>query len=99
MEIITQKEAKSKGLRHYFTGNMCKNGHIERRFVSGWKCCKCSSDSASKSYQKNRIVINSKAYAKKFGYDYSKRTEITEARRAIEERLEMKKLDQSINLT
>jgi hypothetical protein len=42
MEIITRKEAKEKGLTHYFTGKPCKHGHIAtRRALTGYcnECC------------------------------------------------------------
>jgi hypothetical protein len=39
MEIISWKEAKEKGLKHYFTGKPCKNGHISKRFVLGSRNC------------------------------------------------------------
>jgi|SRR5690625_511155 len=41
MEIISRKEAKERGLKHYFTGKPCKRGHIEKRFVSGFQCVVC----------------------------------------------------------
>lgn len=40
-EIITQQEAKSKGLKHYFTGKPCKRGHTCRRYVSDGECVEC----------------------------------------------------------
>ena len=41
MEIITRKEAQSKGLTHYFTGKPCKHGHVAKRFRSG-PCTECA---------------------------------------------------------
>ena len=39
MEIITRQEAIAQGLRHYFTGKPCKNGHVAPRHVSGPGVC------------------------------------------------------------
>lgn len=44
MEIITRKEAKEKGLKTYFTGIQCKNGHLCCRFVSNCSCSDCNSE-------------------------------------------------------
>jgi len=40
-EIILRKEAKSLGLKKYFTGKMCKYGHIAERQVQDGKCIEC----------------------------------------------------------
>lgn len=41
MEIITRKEAGSKGLTRYFTGAPCKRGHVAERQVSNRSCVVC----------------------------------------------------------
>ena len=41
--IISYQEAKSDGLRFYFTGRPCKRGHIGPRYVSTCGCCECNS--------------------------------------------------------
>lgn len=41
MNIISRKEAKKKGLAHYFTGKPCKHGHISKRRVSNSTCFEC----------------------------------------------------------
>lgn len=41
MEIISCKNAKAQGLKHYFTGKPCKHGHIDKRHVTGG-CVVCS---------------------------------------------------------
>ena len=40
-EIISRKEAKSRGLKKYFTGKPCKHGHIAERYVDGGGCKDC----------------------------------------------------------
>ncbi len=42
MKIITCKEAIEQGLKYYFTGEPCVNGHTDRRLVSNFGCVPCS---------------------------------------------------------
>lgn len=71
----TRKEAKSLGLKFYFTGKPCKNGHIDKRSVASCNCLSCAKDwlaqnqdavreSRKRSYQKNaeRNRIASREY-------------------------------------
>ena len=39
-EIVTIEEARSRGLRWYFTGKPCLRGHIAKRKISN-SCCDC----------------------------------------------------------
>src|SRR5690349_9203470 len=48
MEIISAKAAKDAGLKHYFTGKPCKNGHIALRHVKGFNCVICQYERAKK---------------------------------------------------
>ena len=43
-KIILRKEAKVKGLKRYFTGKPCINGHIAERQTSGGSCFHCRRD-------------------------------------------------------
>lgn len=40
-EVILRSEARSRGLKRYFTGKPCKNGHVVERFVSKGTCAAC----------------------------------------------------------
>lgn len=40
-EIVTRKDARSRGLKRYFTGAPCPHGHIDERFTSGGGCRSC----------------------------------------------------------
>lgn len=53
MIIISRSEALSKGLKRYFTGLSCKNGHIAERAVSNFTCLECQKERAQKDYQKD----------------------------------------------
>ena len=35
------QQAREKGLKRYFTGKPCKNGHIAERLVRGATCVAC----------------------------------------------------------
>ena len=62
MDIITRKEAKALGLKRYFTGKSCKNGHIEERYTCCNNCILCDADGSKKYYKKNsdKIIARSK---------------------------------------
>ena len=49
----TIKEAKAKGVKHYFTGKECHRGHLSPRFVSTRKCLVCSNMYCKTQYTKN----------------------------------------------
>ena len=40
-EVISRKEAIDKGMKTYFTGVQCKNGHIDYRRVDNKTCNQC----------------------------------------------------------
>ncbi len=40
-QIISRKEAKEQGLKFYFTGNMCKRGHLSEKRVGDCRCIEC----------------------------------------------------------
>ena len=42
MEIISRQEAQAKGLKRYFTGEPCKNGHVAERQTSNSTCMECA---------------------------------------------------------
>lgn len=52
-EIISRAEAKSQGLKYYFTGNPCKRGHIDKRFVVNWTCYSCSLEDNIRYHDEN----------------------------------------------
>ena len=42
MEIITRETALKQGLAWYFTGKLCKHGHVTKRHVNGRGCTECN---------------------------------------------------------
>lgn len=59
-DIISRKDAKVNGLKHYFTGKPCKHGHIDRRSTNDGKCCACARMHVAKYSDTNRDAINQK---------------------------------------
>jgi len=57
MEIITRKEAKERGLDRYYTGEPCKYGHIDERYMSTGNCVVCRKE-------------HRKEYDKKYGKEW-----------------------------
>jgi hypothetical protein len=51
IQEISKEDAKEKGLKRFFTGLICQNGHLEERFVSTHQCMQCARDK-SKTYAK-----------------------------------------------
>lgn len=60
MDIISCKDAKAQGLKHYFTGKPCKYGHIDIRYVTGG-CATCQREHTQKSYAKYSKKKNQEA--------------------------------------
>ena len=50
IEIMTRAEAKAKKQGMYFTGEPCKYGHIDERYVKNSNCIVCQKN----RYYKNR---------------------------------------------
>lgn len=63
MEIISRSEAKSQGIKKYFTGKPCPQGHVSERWVAGYGCIECRQSAESKEYMRNY----NKAYGEKHG--------------------------------
>ena len=53
MNIISRKDAKEQGLKYYFTGKECINGHISKRRTVKADCLQCIRDRDLKSYKEN----------------------------------------------
>ncbi len=58
MQKITRRAAKMQGLDTYFTGKLCKYGHISERRVSDYQCLECPhSAKPKKTKPKNEFEI------------------------------------------
>jgi hypothetical protein len=56
MKIVTRKEAKALGLKRYFTGEPCRNGHISERGTIKSNCIECSK-AYNKEYRAKTIEV------------------------------------------
>lgn len=63
IKLIPLAEARTLGLRHYFTGVPCKHGHISERTVTDRKCVVCGRI-AVKNYLAANPEVRSKHYVK-----------------------------------
>lgn len=63
MNIITKQKAMALGLKRYFTGKPCRNGHIMERSVYG-TCFGCSAEHDKKRYATNpeKILARSRRW-------------------------------------
>lgn len=48
MEDITREQAKSEGMKRYFTGKPCKRGHVCERYTSDYQCVVCKKENVLK---------------------------------------------------
>jgi hypothetical protein len=67
MDIISFAEAKSAGLKRYFTGTPCSSGHVADRLVSNRSCSECTKIKLAKYRINNReqLLQKKREYAKK----------------------------------
>lgn len=42
--IVLIQEAERRGLKRYFTGKVCRNGHVAERYISTWRCIVCTTN-------------------------------------------------------
>jgi 5-methylcytosine-specific restriction endonuclease McrA len=59
--IISRDDARAQGLKHYFTGESCRNGHVAERLVSNKLCRECRSAvwQAFRERHPERVAANS----------------------------------------
>ena len=65
MQIITRADAKAQGLGKYFTGKLCKNGHIAERRTNGGGCVECQAEAKKNpptSTRRGRIKANGETH-------------------------------------
>lgn len=52
MKKIGREAARIAGLKYYFTGKPCVNGHVAQRRVDNWACMECARAAARDNYHK-----------------------------------------------
>jgi len=61
MEIITKKQAKENGDTSYFTGEECKNGHVDKRYTSTGVCYSCKAKQARDCHKRNPETLKNRS--------------------------------------
>jgi len=73
MELqVTLKEARELGLKRYYTGKPCKNGHTCERQTSDRQCVDCKSEKHKKHKKTDSYKTWKKEYTKTEAYKKSK---------------------------
>lgn len=81
-EIVTRDEARSHGLKRYFTGGLCRQGHVDERYVRNAECLECVRVRSAKERAENPEKVRAKV-RKSFNKRYS---EDADYRRSVNER-------------
>jgi hypothetical protein len=65
--FISRKQAQQLGLRHYYTGVPCRNGHVSVRGVAKWNCLQCDREAkaAERLRDPERVRANERRTAAK----------------------------------
>lgn len=58
MELVSQSEAKARGLTRYFTGKPCRHGHLAERMLSDRRCTDCHRAEVRAKYSANPLADN-----------------------------------------
>ena len=53
--IVTRAEAERRGLKQYFTGKPCKNGHVGERYAASGNCVECGRESFKRWNARDRL--------------------------------------------
>lgn len=77
--IITRAQAKAAGLKRYFTGQPCANGHVCERNVTDTHCMDCNRDRDAARWSERRDECNARRKA-----SWPERREESNARRKAE---------------
>lgn len=82
MKVITREVALENGLKRYYTGRLCRKGHVSERATSNHMCIECKSEwgRARNIRDKEKISTYNKVYNAK------NRERIVEQRRSVSSR-------------
>lgn len=64
LPIVTRQEAIDVGLKKYYTGTICKNGHVSEQYVVNHGCVMCVMESQKRIKEKDPIEYRKKMRAK-----------------------------------
>jgi hypothetical protein len=92
MEIITRQQAITLGLKKYFTGEPCKNGHIAERYLQSSTCEMCIRGSVAPQSDSARTFVRLEIQQERLAIERSKneqrdrRLQLAEAHAKLQER-------------
>lgn len=81
MQPITRANAKSQGLKRYFTGTPCSKGHVAERRVSDHGCVECSRVNAASPKERERRREYMRDHQRRYRRKHPDRIKATEAKR------------------
>ncbi len=63
-ELVTRKQALTLGLKKYYTGELCGNGHDSLKYTNktggSGSCCKCASEAQKNRWKYHKDEVNNK---------------------------------------
>ena len=75
MKIITREEAKKLNQKWYYTGEPCKYGHIDKRYVNTDICYTCKRNQNKKqNNEKGNIIVYWSARGQNTGINWTELT-------------------------
>lgn len=82
MKIISLADARTVGLKRYFTGKPCKRGHLSERFTANQRCIECADigkrERDARWREANREKLR-ESYRRDYYENYNKRRESRKA--------------------
>jgi 5-methylcytosine-specific restriction endonuclease McrA len=81
MKIITRVDARSAGLKRYFTGEKCHQGHVAERRVSDHGCVECSRLKAASPKERERRREYMAAHQRQYRKKHPDRIKAVDAKR------------------
>ena len=83
--LPTRELAKKLGAKHYFTGQPCKNGHIEPRFTASFACMACAANKQHAENMSNEQLLRKREHWQEWYCKPSNRkAQIEKSLRALE---------------
>ena len=80
--IISRKDARAAGLTRYFTGRMCRQGHVAERKVTGAVCSECHKEyQQTPEYKARRLEYQRKPEVKARRLEYQRKPEVKDYQR------------------
>lgn len=95
-DIITRDEAYARGLKRFYTGQPCKNGHTVERFVSSGGCVDCVNRKTPKKPSDGYVAANRAWPAQPITFAVNFRPTLEEMQGAIKYAQEMRWLDSAL---